>query len=235
MQNPAFRIVALTAAAALILMSASTAAETNENRRAELIGRGVEAVLGQVLGVSVSVESVGLDTEAQRVVLKNVRIANPRGFSDGYALAAGRVEAEADIDGLFDRSPLLKKIVVKDADVHSETRVDRGNNLKRLADAARDFQRRPAARLMQRQQREWRIEEGVIDGGEVAFTTVLLERNTTRRPLDRIELDLRDHEGRGLTPAEAMSRVLTQIVMGIGGVEPDSGLGNLLNGVRRLW
>lgn len=225
-------MIALATAFLFLLGAESPAPDTDATALERLAKTGIGSVLSYVLDAPAQVESVRLDLKNQVLELGGLRIDNPEGFEKKAALTADTIRVEADPKSLFSREPLVRLIKVEDAAVNAEVNPLRGINLKKLLDSTTRF-RQPRF-LKSTPGKRWRIEKGLLEKGVVELNTQLLEKQTTRKSLDRIELSLMGKNGQGVTANEAMAEVL-QILMEKCGLMETGGAGALTEPLRDLF
>jgi hypothetical protein len=170
---------------------------------------GIQRVLSRVLDVPVTVASVKLLPDEQRMVLNDVKIANPQGFEAPNAITADAVEIAADVQSLFSPSPEIKLVQVSGAKVNAETKLPQGSNITKLLNNAKAARQGP---LAGRAPKQWRIEKGVLKGAEVNVGTQLLASQNMQRKIGNIEMDFMGENGRGMPAQEAMARFLARLV-----------------------
>jgi len=225
-------IPSLLTLAGIVLCAAEYAEKESDPQRLERVAKaGVETVLSHVLDVPVTVERVHLDPQSESLELENLHIGNPKGFEAEHALAFSRVRVEADPKRLFSRDPVVRLVEVGGAEVNAETNLARGNNLKRLLDAANRFESPKLLRKMPK--KKWRIEKAALGKSDVNLVTNLLDRRATHKSLEPIEMKFMGPDGQGEEAQAAVARFLSELMKRLGLVEDTSAVGTILDLFRR--
>ncbi|MDX9973693.1 MAG: hypothetical protein RBU21_11975, partial [FCB group bacterium] len=146
---------------------------------------GIQRVLSRVLEVPVTVGTLEFLPDEERMVLSDVKIANPEGYEAPNAITADKVELAANIRSLFSPSPEIKLIQVAGAKVNAETRLPQGSNITKLLNSAKSARKGP---MQARAPKQWRIEKGVLQGAEVNMGTQLLTTHTSQKKIGTIEM-----------------------------------------------
>lgn len=189
-------------------------------------------VLSYVLETDVSVGGIRLDTKAETLELSDLRIANPKGFEADQAFSLGKVLVDADPKSLFSDAPTIRRIEVSGAKANVEVNL-KGVNLKKLADSASRFKPPGAQGPKKHGQtddpnaKKWRIAKALMENCSVDIITALPFKQTTRRSIDKIDLDLSGPDGTGLPANEAMAQVLNAIMDKLGLLKGVENLGSL--------
>ncbi|HIJ74071.1 MAG TPA: hypothetical protein HPP83_08210 [Candidatus Hydrogenedentes bacterium] len=221
----AMLVIALVAADAEPAASESTPAQEEVTAK-----RAVERVLSFVLEAETRVGSVHFDREGKGLELKDVRIANPKGFKEGDAIAAKKVRVEADPKSLFSREPLVHLVEVEGPTVNAETTLGRGSNLKRLMKSADRFSDKKLLKMLP--QKEWRIEKGVLRESTVNLSSDFPKQSTTRT-LDDIEMTFPGRDGKGIRADEAMVKFLGRLARELELVDEDDPIETLIDLLRK--
>ncbi len=171
---------------------------------------GVGSVLSHVLDTPCSAGGVKLNLREQFLELHDVRIGNPKGFSAGDAIQVKTVRVEADPKSLFSDEPTIRLVQVGGVSVEAIGDVKHGVNLEKLASNAKRF--KLPAFMTAAPKKKWRIEKAVLEDGVIDMTVDALGKHTTRKTLDRMDMDFMGQDGKGMTADEAMAKVM-QILM----------------------
>lgn len=171
---------------------------------------GVGLVVSKILDVPASVGGVRLDLKKQFLELSDVKVGNPKKFSENDAIFAKKVRVEADPKSLFSEEPTIRLIQVSGGTVNAEQTLAGGMNLKKLLDNVTKL--KGAKPSKGESKKKWRIEKAVLDDCTANVTTELPIRQTTQKKLDHTELNLAGNGGNGLTSEGAISRVLETLI-----------------------
>ncbi|GAB1255760.1 hypothetical protein NBRC116494_02620 [Aurantivibrio plasticivorans] len=99
----------------------------------DIIKTAVEEQGSKAIGTQVTLGSAHVDWKNARVELKDLKIANPDGFSTDYVIALTEAVVDLNLDSLEKRVIILDEILVDGPSIIAEER-DLKINLKQLAD-----------------------------------------------------------------------------------------------------
>ena len=204
----------------LLLVSALLVADNQGDDAAKarplegLAKAGVGAVISSILETPASVGGVQLDLKKQFLELSDVKIANPKKFTEGDAISVKKIRVEADPKLLFSEEPVIRLIQVSGGTVNAEQTVSHGMNLKKLLDSASRM--KGSKPRKDGSKKKWRIEKAIIDDCTANITSELLTRNTTQKKLDHIEMNFMGQDNKGMTTDAAVSRVLETLIDKLG-------------------
>ena len=213
----------------LLILSALIAADKNDGDAEKarplegLAKAGVGAVLSNILETPCSVGGVQLKLREQFLELSDLKIANPKKFSEGDAIAVKKIRVEADPKVLFSEEPAIRLIQVSGATVNAEQTLSNGMNLKKLMENAERSKKGKAAK--ERPKKKWRIEKAVLDDCTANITTEMPLRKTMQKTIDHLEMSFGGKDNQGVPADEAMTQVLQTLIdkLGLfqeGGVAP---------------
>lgn len=236
--------IGMAVGVAVVLMwgPAATAAEDSDRVAARgaaaerLAKTAIQGALSFLLQTRTTVGGFEFDRTNGVLRLKDVHIANPKGFAEGDAIAAAEVVVEAQPDLFRAEEPLINLIRLQGATVSFEQSLREGINLKKLMDNASRFQKerkQPAGDKGER--KVLRIKKGVLDEFTLRVTTETLMRQTRTWRLNPIEMDFAgDGTADGITADKALSQALRRLLDEIQKSEAETETENVLPGVGEL-
>jgi phosphoglycerate-specific signal transduction histidine kinase len=197
----------------------AVAADDKSTRFEEVVRIGVQRVLTRILEADTSVDRVSWNKESKVLEIEGLRIANPQGFSKNDAITVKKLIVEAEPDSLTSEEPSIELIKTSGATVNAEVGPD-GVNIKRLTDNLRETRERALKRPRlfrggdeSGEKKKLRIERGVLEACQVNVVTPL---GNSSKKLDDIDMDFLGEDGKGMTPREAMGKVMQRLVQEIG-------------------
>ena len=198
-----------------------------KGRQEDIAKRAIERVLSFVLETQTKVGAVRFDRENQLMELRDVRVANPRGFKEENAVTADMVRVKAELKGLFSKDPVIHLIEVKGPNVNSESALGKGSNLQRLMKSARRFS--DSKLLTKLPQKQWRIEKGVLQGAVVNQSTDFPKRQTSTKTLEDIEMTFPGADGKGMRADEAVVQFLARLMRELKVVDEETPVETLID------
>jgi hypothetical protein len=186
----ALAIAALVAAGAYLLWSLDAR-----------VARAIEAQGTRIVGTRVQVDSVDIELAAGRGTIRNVRVANPEGYSDADAISLAEIELAIDARSLGEQPFRITRVKVGDSVVNFELQADGGSNIEQLTrHISRGSDREEPESEPSREPQRLAIGEFAFAGGEI-FLARPDAANTERVHMPGLEL--RDLGGpRGATGGE---------------------------------
>ena len=188
----------------------------------------------KALGVPVSVGDVKLSPLAGSLVISQVKVGNPQGYSDKNAFEVEKVEIGLDIKSLRSDTILVKKIQIDAPGIVFETKDGKSNfdamlaNAKKSSDeekAKTEKEKKPGKKVV--------IEEFSLNDAKVSYASSLTLGKAVTLPLPSVSLHDIGKASGGITFVEAVAEIiksvlggLTQAVTGVAGTA-----GDLLKGV----
>ena len=139
--------------------------------------------LDEVFPSAVDFDSIVFSPIHQSMEIHGFTLANPDKFKQGPAIKCERVVVEMDAKTIFDKTPVIKKIVFEGAEIYYRYELGHGTNIGRLAkiaDKADDNPKEPSLIIQ-----ELRCEDA-----QVHFTTNLLPRR--EMDIDLVSIRLED-------------------------------------------
>ena len=217
----------------LLILSVLIAADKNDGdiekaRPLEGLAKaGVGAVLSSILETPCSVGGVQLNLRQQFLELSDLKIANPKKFSEGDAIAVKKVRVEADPKVLFSDEPAIRLIQVSGATVNAEQSLSQGLNLKKLLDNAKGSGKDSKSHKGG-SKKKWRIEKAVLDDATANITTEMPLRKTAQKKIGYLEMTFGGKDNQGVPADEAMTQVLQTLIDKLG-LFQDGGVAPLVN------
>jgi hypothetical protein len=161
------------------------------------VARAIEAEGTRILGTPVRVDAVNIDLAAGKGTIRNLRVANPKDFSSGDAIALAAIDLAIDARSLRERPFRITEVRVGDSVVNFEINEDGVSNIERItrrvSGGSGDAREEPDAKG---QPTRLAIGEFSFAGGEI-----FLARPGAERP-ERVHLpDLELHDLGGKTGA----------------------------------
>ena len=98
-----------------------------------IVKRAIETVGTQVAGVPVGVGSVSISLQEGSGEIRNLSVANPRGFEKGNALELGTIALDLDVQNISAELVRLESVLVQGAKVNA-IQGSGGNNLQAILD-----------------------------------------------------------------------------------------------------
>lgn len=96
------------------------------------VARAIEAQGTEIFGTRVRVDAVEIELAAGRGTIRNVRVANPEGYSDADAISLSEIVLAIDARSLGDQPFRVTSVRVGDALVNVELHEDGGSNLEQI-------------------------------------------------------------------------------------------------------
>ena len=197
----------------------------------------------KALGVPVSVGDVKLSPLAGSLVISQVKVGNPKGYSDKNAFAVDKVEVGLSLKSLLSDTVVVKKIQIDAPAITFESKDGQSNfdammaNAKKASEeekAKPDKEKKPGKKVI--------IEEFTLNSGKVSYASGLTLGKALNIPLPSVTVrDIGKASG-GTTAVDALTEVingilngLTQAVTGAAGAAGDllKGLGGSASGAAK--
>jgi hypothetical protein len=100
-----------------------------------IVERAIEHYGSEILGTRVRVGGVGIDLAEGKGRIRGLRIANPKDFGSGDAIAFGEITLELDVDSLSSQGPIIITLIdVTEPEVAYVIDSKRRNNLQAIQD-----------------------------------------------------------------------------------------------------
>ena len=189
------------------------------------LGRGVKLAVERygpdIVGAPVTVGSVILTPWSGRGAVHNLIIGNPPGFSGAHALSVGSVDVQIQLSSLAADMIVVESIVVREPEILYEMG-NGGSNLSRLQRNAEGAKGQASSSpASSASGKSLLIKDLLVTGGQVGFSASALGQKGVKIPLPGVHLS--NLGGKGRSPAQAVSQVLSEIAGSAG--KAVSGLG----------
>lgn len=190
------------------------------------LGRGVKVAVERfapgIVGAPVTIGSVILTPWSGRGAITNLVVGNPEGYKGERALSVGSVEVRIKLKSLVTDTIVVESVVIRDPEINYEMGSG-GSNLARLQKNAEGAQGKPAAAPASGgPAKSLFIKDLLVTGGEVGVSASMLGQQGVKIPLPGVHLS--NLGGKGRSPAQAVSEVLSAITSSAG--KAVSGLGS---------
>lgn len=96
----------------------------------------IERAMGYAANVEVRLERVRVLPLQQSIEIEDLALHNPPGFKDKDAIRIGRIVVRFEAKTLFSRAPVIRYVLLEQAEVNLRYKIGEGTNLHALAKAA---------------------------------------------------------------------------------------------------
>ncbi|MBP5319876.1 MAG: AsmA family protein [Kiritimatiellae bacterium] len=187
-----------------------------------IISPVVKQVGPKLLGVPVSVESVGVNPFTGSLAIKDVKIGNPEGFSEKEMFAVNTISVKMDLASLKSDTIIIKDITILEPAIRYEKPLKGKSNFETLLDnlgSGEKDQKEPSAEKKdEKKEGEGKkvvIEHFLLKGSKMVVATGVTLGAGVPVPTPDIELNNIGKKGGGITAIEATREVLTSMVTGL--------------------
>lgn len=189
------------------------------------LGRGVKIAVERygpaIVGAPVTVGAVILAPWSGQGSISNLVIGNPPGFKGAHALSVGSVEVKIKLASLVTDTIVVESVVVREPEISYEMGSG-GSNLSRLQRNAEGAKgKETAAPAQGGGGKSLLIKDLLVTGGRVGLSASALGEQGVKIPLPGVHLS--NIGGKGRTPAQAVSEVLSAIAGSAGKAASDLG------------
>ena len=174
----------------------------------------------KVLGVDVSIGDVKLKPLAGQLIISDVKVGNPKGYSEKDSFAVKTVDIDLKIGSILKGDTIyIEKILIEAPEISYETKDGASNFDTMLAkaksaekeeesDASKDdADKKPKKKVV--------IEEFILNGSKVSYASALTFGKPITIPLPPVTVrDIGKADG-GASMIEALNQVITSIVGGL--------------------
>ena len=180
----------------------------------------VKAAGPKLLGVPVSVESVGVNPFTGSLSIKEVKIGNPEGFSKNDMFAVNTISVKMDLASLRSDTIVINDITILDPAIRYEKPLKGKSNFETLLDNIGGGEKKEPEAEKKDEKKEGEgkkvvIEHFLLKGGQVKVATGVTLGAGVPVPTPDIELKNIGKKGGGITAIEATREVLTSLVTGL--------------------
>ena len=174
----------------------------------------------KVLGVPVSVGDVKLSPLAGRLVVSQLVVGNPQGFSDKPAFAVDKVDVALNLRSLLSDTIVVKRIAVDSPAISYESK-DGTTNFDAIQANAKKSESEEKAKKAEAKDEKKAAKKVVIElftlsGGKVSYSSAVTFGKSVTLPLPPLTLKDIGKESGGASPVEAVTEVLNKVVGSIG-------------------
>lgn len=170
----------------------------------------------KALGVPVSVGGVKLNPLAGNLVISQVKIGNPQGYSDKDAFSVAKIEVGLDIKSLWSDTIVVRKVQIDAPAIVFESKDGKSNfdtmmsNAKKASEAEKaktDKEKQPGKKVV--------IEEFSLNDAKVSYASRRTLGKALMIPLPSVTVRDIGKESGGVTAVEAVTQVINGILGGL--------------------
>lgn len=175
-----------------------------------------ERIASEAMGVKVSIDSLDISLKDKRVSVRGVHVANPKGYSNPYAIVIGK--ADVALNSVGEKLIDFKDIIVHDTEVFVEVK-ENGTNLnalqKGMKGADKPANENPLKVIIRR---------FILNGAKI-YPSVTLLSEKTLDPVSFHPVELRGVGERenGVLAQEAVSQVMQPLLQSFSSEAMDAG------------
>ena len=194
----------------------------------------------KALGVAVSVGDVKLSPLSGSLVISQVKVGNPKGYSDKDAFAVDKVEVGLNIKSLLSDTIIVKKVEIDSPAISFESKEGKSNFDTMLGNAKKSSADEKAQASSEKKAgKKVIIEVFSLNNAKVSYSSGVTMGKALTIPLPSVTLHDIGKESGGTSFVDALTEVingilsgLTQAVTGVVGAAGDllKGLGNSASG-----
>jgi hypothetical protein len=192
-----------------------------------IIETAIESYGPDVIGATISLDSVKLDLSAGKAELNGLSIGNPKGFKTDYAMQVQQVRMILDIDSLTSDVIVVKEISINNPAITYEM-AKGGSNIDVLAKNAQNYVGMNSQENSQSEGDEPKliIENFRIDEGQVNVSHSLLKGKALTVGLPKIHLTDIGKSEDGTSPGQVAQEIMQSIKDAAGVAVTSLGLGD---------
>jgi uncharacterized protein involved in outer membrane biogenesis len=168
----------------------------------------------KALGVPISVKSVNVGLLTGRFGLNELVIGNPEGFKTPEAIRLGKVAVKVNMASLFSKVLVIDRIYVGGPEITYEVGLG-GSNIgaiqKKLAPSKPAEKQPEPAEQPAKPGKKVQINDFLIEGGRIHFSTVGMAGHEATIPLPAVHLTDIGKESDGASPQEVIAKVFGAI------------------------
>jgi len=177
-----------------------------------LIKAGVEAAGPRVARVDIKLSSVRLSLFSGSGEVRGLVIGNPEGYKTPSAIQVGHAEVALEPRSLFSDKIVVRRVTLVSPEITFEGG-PANNNLKRIMENIQAAAGGPStAAPGEGPVKKLQIDEFTLTGGKVNVSTALLGGKALSVPLPDIQLRGLGTSSEGITGAEVMRRVFSELL-----------------------
>lgn len=185
-----------------------------------IVRKGAATAAPRVLGVEMSIGDVKLKPLAGQLMISDLKIGNPEGYSDKDAFAVKTVDINLKTATLFKGDTIhITKILIEDPAISYETVGNVSNFDKMMAKAQsaekKEESEKPRADARKKPKKKVIIDEFVLNGSKVSYASKITFGKPITLPLPPVSVRDIGKESGGASMVEAVSQVITRVVGGL--------------------
>ena len=177
----------------------------------------------EVTGTEVNLGGFDIDLSDGKVEIRELTVANPKNYSQPYAMSVGKVAVQVDIKSILSDTIVVKNVEIEKPQISYEMLSLKQNNISQLMDnikANTASEAKSEAKAEEKTTQESEVKESkkvVIDrlavsGGEINVAAALVGQTASASvPLPTIEMKDIGKEKSGAGIKETISKVLDKI------------------------
>lgn len=177
----------------------------------------------EVTGTDVNLGGFKLDLSDGKVEIKELTVANPKNYTQPYAMSVGKVAVQVDIKSILSDTIVVKNVEIEKPQISYEMLSLKQNNISQLMDnikANTASETKSEAKAEEKTTQKSEVKNGkkvVIDhlsvsGGEINVAAALAGQKTSASvPLPTIKMNDIGKEKSGAEVKEVISKVLNKI------------------------
>ena len=172
--------------------------------------KGIETVGPGITKVTVKLDGVGLSPLSGKGSIKGLVVGNPEGFKTDSAIKVGQAQMHLKPTSLFSEKIVVRSINIDNPEITLEGSGLKNNNLNKILeniDASLGSGGTESKTKIQ-------IDELNITGGKIKISLSLMNGKGLTAPLPPIQIKELGTGAEGITPAEAMKKIITAVLTG---------------------
>lgn len=170
----------------------------------------------KALGVPVSVGDVKLSPLAGSLVVSQVKVGNPAGFSDKSAFAVDKVDIQLNIRSLLSDTIEVKKIQIDAPAISFETKDGKSNFDTMMANAKKSSSEEKAKPAGEKKAgKKVVIDEFALNNAKVSYSSGLTMGKSVTIPVPSVKLHNIGKKSGGTSFVDALTEVMNGILGGV--------------------
>jgi hypothetical protein len=170
----------------------------------------------KALGVTVSVGDVKLSPLAGNLVISQVKVGNPAGYSDKDAFAVEKVEVSLNIKSLLTDTIVVRKIQIDAPAISFESKDGTSNFDAMMANAKKaSAEEKAKTDKEQKSGKKVVIEEFALNDAKVSYTAGLTLGRALTIPLPSVTVRDIGKESGGVTAIDAVTQIINGVLDGL--------------------
>ena len=170
----------------------------------------------KALGVSVSVGDVKLSPLSGSLVISQVKVGNPKGYSEKDAFAVDKVEVGLNVKSLLSDTILIKKIQIDAPAILFESKDGKSNFDAMLSNAKKSSEEEKAKKSTEKKAgKKVVIEVFSLNNGKVSYASALTMGKALTIPLPSVTLHDIGKKSGGTSFVDALTEVMNGILGGV--------------------